>query len=359
ASPQAAPLRIVAGATAVPPFAVLDPETGVWSGPAIELFRQAATEAGAEVSFTEVRRGGLNDEVVEGLVDASALPLFPTRELRRTAHVSPPVASGQLAVVVRRQHVLGDFVDLLSSIFGRSQLRIYTIVVGFALVFALIVWLLERRRNPQFRGHRGGGIGSSMWWSMSTLSTVGYCDKVPQTTSGRAAAGVWMMLSLVLTSLFTAAVTSSLTVSAQTRRVNSLGDLPLARVGLVDGSYASRYFIERGIPFVSYPTSAAALAALSAGNIDASADASLLVEAHVRQADTHGELEVLPDRFAPGEYHFVLNSELPADFLARFDDCVARLVASGDARFGPPPAPTATSSAKSTVKSAATPSKTP
>lgn len=333
-APPAAPLRIVAGATAVPPFAVFDPVSGEWSGPAIDLFRKAATEAGAEVSFTEVRRGGLNDEVTEGLIDAAALPVFPTRELRRSAHVSPPVASGQLAVVVRKEHAWGDFLDLLGGIFGRSQLRIYAIVLGFTLCFALIVWLFEHKRNAQFGGRRRHGIGSSVWWSMTTLSTVGYGDKVPQTTGGRTAAGVWMLLSLVLTSLFTAAVTSSLTAAAQTRRVNGLGDLPLARVGLVDGSYASRYFTERGIPFVSYPTSTAALNALAAGNIDASADASLLVEAHVAQADTKGELEVLPDRFAPSEYHFVLSDQLPPAFLARFDDCVARIVSNGDTGFG-------------------------
>ncbi|MCE2882916.1 MAG: transporter substrate-binding domain-containing protein [Planctomycetaceae bacterium] len=324
-----APVRLTVGAVAVPPYIVGNEESGAWSGPAVELFKAAATEAGAEISFVETRRAAAIDEIVDGTIDASVVPSFATRELRKTTHLSPPILQGNLAIAVRSQRPFEDFVDLLASLFGRSQMRIYSVVIGFMLVFAFLVWLFERRRNPQFHGPRVNGLGSSVWWSMTTLSTVGYGDKVPNTTGGRMTAGVWMLLSLVLTSLFTAAVTSSLTAATQVRRVESLGDLPLARAGLADGSYAQHYFVERGIPFVNYPTAKAALEALAAGKVDACVESSRMLAVEVSRLEEGRELEILPDRFAPSDYRFVLSKNLPADFLARFDAALARLVEGG------------------------------
>ncbi|MFZ9915388.1 MAG: ion channel [Phycisphaerales bacterium] len=335
-APAAPPTtRITVGAVSIPPYIVEDEESGTWSGPVIELFRTAAAEAGAAVDFVETRRAVAVDEVIDETIDAAAVPVLATRELRKVAHLSPPILKGELAIAVRAQRPFEDFTELLESLFDRSQMRIYSIVIGFMLVFALLVWLFERRRNPQFHGPRVNGFGSSIWWSMTTLSTVGYGDKVPSSTPGRFLAGFWMMLSLVLTSLFTAAVTSSLTAATQAHRVASVGDLPLARVGLAEGSYAQHYFVERGIPFVNYPTAQGALEALAAGQLDATVESSRLMFVQIGHLENGNQLTILPERFASTEYRFLLNRKLNEDFLARFDAAVTRLVAGGLAGLPP------------------------
>jgi voltage-gated potassium channel len=52
-------------------------------------------------------------------------------------------------------------------------------------------------------------IGSSIWWALQTVTTVGYGDAVPTTTGGKIVAGIEMVIGISLISLLTAAVTST------------------------------------------------------------------------------------------------------------------------------------------------------
>jgi voltage-gated potassium channel len=53
-------------------------------------------------------------------------------------------------------------------------------------------------------------LEDALWWGVTTLTTVGYGDKVPVTTEGRLAAGVLMVLGITLWAGITATITSSL-----------------------------------------------------------------------------------------------------------------------------------------------------
>jgi hypothetical protein len=52
-------------------------------------------------------------------------------------------------------------------------------------------------------------IGTGLWWSLQTVTTVGYGDVVPASVAGRATAGVVMLAGLSLLSVTTAAVTNA------------------------------------------------------------------------------------------------------------------------------------------------------
>lgn len=60
---------------------------------------------------------------------------------------------------------------------------LFTLIVGGAFV----VYMLERNVNEQF-----AGLGDGLWWSIVTITTVGYGDKFPITTAGRLVALVVM-----------------------------------------------------------------------------------------------------------------------------------------------------------------------
>ncbi len=52
-------------------------------------------------------------------------------------------------------------------------------------------------------------VGAGLWWSVQTVTTVGYGDLVPTNTSGRIVAALVMLLGLAFLSVITAAITSS------------------------------------------------------------------------------------------------------------------------------------------------------
>jgi voltage-gated potassium channel len=51
------------------------------------------------------------------------------------------------------------------------------------------------------RGHPGGNIesfGDALWWAVTTVTTVGYGDRFPVTTTGRFVAGGLMLAGIAL-----------------------------------------------------------------------------------------------------------------------------------------------------------------
>lgn len=78
------------------------------------------------------------------------------------------------------------------------------LVWGIALsvvVGGVAVWLLDHREFPH--------LGAALWWSLQTVTTVGYGDAVPTTVAGRVVAAVIMLESIAFVSILTAAITSS------------------------------------------------------------------------------------------------------------------------------------------------------
>jgi len=70
---------------------------------------------------------------------------------------------------------------------------------------AAIVYLLERHA-PGSTIHT---LGESLWWSVTTVTTVGYGDYVPVTTAGRVTACFIMGIGLLTLAVVTAQVASS------------------------------------------------------------------------------------------------------------------------------------------------------
>lgn len=66
-----------------------------------------------------------------------------------------------------------------------------------------IIYLVESSKNEQF-----SSIFDALWWAIVTMTTVGYGDKVPATTTGKLIAFVVMFSGVVLVSMFTATISS-------------------------------------------------------------------------------------------------------------------------------------------------------
>jgi voltage-gated potassium channel Kch len=56
--------------------------------------------------------------------------------------------------------------------------------------------------------HNFPSLGLAFWWALQTVTTVGYGDVVPTTSTGKVVGGIEMMIGISLISLLTAAVTS-------------------------------------------------------------------------------------------------------------------------------------------------------
>jgi voltage-gated potassium channel len=66
-------------------------------------------------------------------------------------------------------------------------------------------------------------LGEGLWWSVQTVTTVGYGDVVPTTTAGRLVAALVMLLGLAFIAVITAAITSSFVARATEERTRRSG----------------------------------------------------------------------------------------------------------------------------------------
>ena len=118
---------------------------------------------------------------------------------------------------------VGKRVSLLWADIARSSLvGIFAAFATAVLASATIVWLIERRSGEgMFQG-----LFDGVWWSVVTLSTVGYGDKYPVTVGGKVAGIATILAGMVITSLISGTV-ASIFVERRIREGKGLQDLKL------------------------------------------------------------------------------------------------------------------------------------
>jgi voltage-gated potassium channel len=66
-------------------------------------------------------------------------------------------------------------------------------------------------------------IGTAMWWSLQTVTTVGYGDVTPKTWVGRAIGSLVILYAVAFMSILIAAITTSFIERARAQRQAALG----------------------------------------------------------------------------------------------------------------------------------------
>lgn len=245
-------------------------------------------------------------DCVEGVADHrydAAVAALTTRA-ERSAQVdfTHPFHVSGLAIAVKTQE--GTSLRALTrGMLSPAFLAALSALLILLAVPGTLVWLAERRRNPQFPGDPIPGIGAGLWWSAVTMSTVGYGDKAPVSAIGRFVAIAWMFASLVLISSVTASLTSSMTTTAQDATVIGPKDLPKRKVATVTHATAEGWLTRQGGTPVTFATLDEALIALEKSEVEAVVHDALILE-H-RSARRRG-LTVVPGVFQRQDYAILL-----------------------------------------------------
>jgi len=136
-----------------------------------------------------------------------------TRLAQRHWHYLRTHPLGVLAVIFPPVRVLFSL-RLIRQLFQRGNLRRFLIAALFLMLNgALIVWLFER----DVPDANIVTLGDSIWWSIVTVTTVGYGDFYPITFMGQAVATFIMFIGIVTVAVITAQVASSF-VDQSTKR---------------------------------------------------------------------------------------------------------------------------------------------
>lgn len=93
---------------------------------------------------------------------------------------------------------------------GNAVRLIVVVTIIVVLAGSAVIWIFDRRDFPDY--------GTALWFSLETVTTVGYGDVTPTSAVGRLVAGVVMVVAIAFITVITAAVTSTFVEAAQRRR---------------------------------------------------------------------------------------------------------------------------------------------
>ena len=254
-SPSVTKQKLIVGLAVDPPF-VIHESDGSWTGISVELWQQVASQIELNYEFREIDLRGRFEGLVQGWLDVAIGPLTITAQREQVCDFTHAYYVSDLGVAVLKSNAAANENLLFNPAFLRfiwSVSRVGLALLALLAVVAILIWLCERRANPtQFsgQGHPVRGLGASLWWVAGTTAGVGYGDLVPRTLLGRTVAVVWMFVSLVLVSAFTATMASIFTAERLAGvSIRGIEDLRELKVGAVQHSSGANFLEENHIPF--------------------------------------------------------------------------------------------------------------
>jgi ABC-type amino acid transport substrate-binding protein len=306
---SAAPQPLIVGTKEAPPFSIKTSD-GQWTGLSIELWRQIAAELNLRFEFRELALKQLLEGVTDGSLDAAVAALTITPEREKNFDFTHAFYTTGLGIAVADK-ANNPWLSVAGRFISVAFLKVVASLTLVLLGVGVLVWWFEHKKNPQqFNGSTARGIGSGFWWSAVTMTTVGYGDKVPVTLAGRILGLIWMFVAIIIISSFTAAITSSLTVTQLETVIKGPEDLPKVTVGTMANTTSESYLKQIHISFISYPSPQEGLAALKEGKIQALVYDAPILRYYIHQ-NYIGSLEVLPYRLQRQEYGIALQPNSP------------------------------------------------
>jgi len=313
----------------LPPFVIY--EDRAYSGFEVELVRLVGAQLGMEVEIHAVDTVAKQiDDITRGVAQLGLGGVAITGAREEVADFSVPVLDSGLTILTTTDDSrgLGDRILSFFSAIASSDLPWLLVVFGVAvLVAAHMIWWLERRHNPDFAVPYRKGIWDSFYWSVVTMSTVGYGDKVARGTRGRVLALIWIALGTLVFASFTASIASSLAVNELRSEISGPDDLLGRRVATVVHSAGESYLPSIGVGPVVVDRVDDAYRLLSEGEVEAVVFDAPVLQYHAAREGA-GEVITVGSDFQRVQYGLML-SEHDAELRERVNLALLDLVESG------------------------------
>lgn len=177
----------------------------------------------------------VSDKVVDAAVGDIAIV---TNRTKLVDFTQPYISTG-LVIVVPVESIKSN-----AWVFLRPfSVGMWCMIVAFFFLIGVVIWLLEHRVNSAFRGPPKRQCVTIFLFSFSTLFQSQQEDTL--STLGRFVMMVWLFLLMVITSSYTASLTSFLTVQQLSSPINGIDSLIASNgpIGFQVGSFAQSYMI--------------------------------------------------------------------------------------------------------------------
>lgn len=308
-SDVSSPGELVVVTKEAPPFAMKSAD-GTWQGISIDLWRRVADELHLHYRFAEEPNvQGLIDGVAAGKLDVAAAALTVTAEREQILDFTQPFYATGLGIAVSSDGE-ASWLPTIRTLTSFGFIQAIMALIGLALAVGLLVWLFERRHNEDFGGGVAKGLSSGVWWSTVAMTQRVTGNFGPRTLPGRVVAIVWMIGSIVTIAVFTASITSTLTIKHLQGTVHGVSDLSTVRVGALAGTSTEDTFTRLRISYQKFATMQDGLDALRAHKLNAFVYDKPLLAWAIQQSYS-SSIELVDATFDPQDYAFAIPTNSP------------------------------------------------
>ena len=295
---------LVVGYTTAPPFIVEN--NGNLQGINVWLWDKVTDELDQPYVLKNMEFDDMLNALRSGVIDISINPLTITSDRSVDMEFTHSFYASNSTVAIAELSSFQKVIGLVKGFLNRNFLRGFVILILIIIVFGLAGWYFERRRNPQFRKSYKG-IWDGLWWSMVTLTTVGYGDKSPKSVRGKVMALILMFTGLLFISGLTASIASSLTVDRLSEADVAFEAFKKQTVGSVRNTSSASFLRDQFFRDIQlYDGVLPGLYDLRDHKIDAFIYDEPIMKYRMLQDSTLAEISILPAKFDIQFYAFGL-----------------------------------------------------
>lgn len=293
------------GYASAPPFVI--ERDGELEGISVWLWERCAKELQLEYELVPMLFSDMLDAVETGDIDISINPLTISSDRMNNIAFTNSFYASHSIIAKGRLSFFQTLISFLGSIFSLGFLSGFLVLLVLIGIFGLLVWHFENKVNSTHFRKGWKGIWDGLWWSVVTMTTVGYGDKAPQSRGGKIVALIWMFSGLLFISGITASVASSLTVGRLANESTDLNDFKDREVGTIAGSSSEQCLKDNFFKKVElYPNVQTGLDALIEEQLDAFIYDEPIVRHRILNDEKYDDLVILPSKFKVQFYAFGL-----------------------------------------------------
>ena len=240
--PQADPLRgmgkLRIALTVDPPYTFKTDE-GKWCGFNVDVWAEIARILKLDYELVEMHTSEILDALNNKTIDFCISAMFLTPERENAFDFSVPLGSTHELLATLPDKIQHPWWSAFHLFFTWGALKIVIILLFLVAVVGCIVWLVERRKNPEhFGGTAARGVGAGTYWVGSTLAS-GVCFGIPlKSTIGRIIGLCWMFTCTLALSALIASIASSFTLRRLQEAAVDRQELSHLHLGTVKGSFS-------------------------------------------------------------------------------------------------------------------------
>ena len=232
-----------------PPCVVV--EEGSVTGFDIEVFEKVAKEAGLTYKYNVVDKFDLLFvRLVAEKSDVAVAGITINEQREKYLDFTHHYLKSGLLILIRKDSAV-NVLRTLKSYFS-SVWRALIIFALFLIVCSIIMWALERGKDS-FDDRFWKGLGDGIYWTNTTITTVGYGDKTPLTAKGKVFAVFVMWVGICIIFPYVVAQMNQIMNSEVRYNIESEKDLRNQRVAAIGGTTSEDAVVKLGAILRSRP----------------------------------------------------------------------------------------------------------